>query len=122
MSFDRSFGGAQLASDLLVHLAPRHPFKDLSLAGAEAANQCAQMVKLLMLIPHRTEASESTLDCLNQRVLCGNTYRAAPVYAEPDQTGVDDIAYCVQRFRSYDGKSGTYLGYDGQRHPCLTVK
>jgi len=53
----------------------------------------------------------------------GNTYGAAPVYADPDQTGsVDDIAYCVQRFRSYDRASGTYLGYDGQRHPCLTVE
>jgi hypothetical protein len=27
-------------------------------------------------------------------------------------------AYCSQRFRSYDPASGTYLGYDGQRHPC----
>jgi BA14K-like protein len=24
----------------------------------------------------------------------------------------------MQRFRSYDPQSGTYLGYDGQRHPC----
>ena len=27
-------------------------------------------------------------------------------------------AYCSQRFRSYDPASGTYLGYDGERHPC----
>jgi hypothetical protein len=27
-------------------------------------------------------------------------------------------AYCSQRFRSYDPASGTYLGYDGRRHPC----
>jgi hypothetical protein len=32
----------------------------------------------------------------------------------PDQ----DVAYCAQRFRSYDPASGTYLGYDGLRHPC----
>jgi hypothetical protein len=25
---------------------------------------------------------------------------------------------CMQRFRSYDPGSGTYLGYDGHRHPC----
>ena len=25
---------------------------------------------------------------------------------------------CAQRFRSYDPKSGTYLGNDGQRHSC----
>ena len=30
----------------------------------------------------------------------------------------DSNAYCVQRFKSYDPASGTYLGYDGQRHPC----
>jgi hypothetical protein len=26
--------------------------------------------------------------------------------------------YCSQRFKSYDPASGTYLGYDGFRHPC----
>lgn len=26
--------------------------------------------------------------------------------------------YCLQRFKSYDPMSGTYLGYDGYRHPC----
>ena len=36
---------------------------------------------------------------------------AAPV--EGDQSG-----YCAQRYRSYDPGSGTYLGYDGMRHPC----
>jgi BA14K-like protein len=30
----------------------------------------------------------------------------------------DDVAYCSQRFRSYDRASGTYMGYDGQRHSC----
>jgi hypothetical protein len=25
---------------------------------------------------------------------------------------------CTQRYRSYDPESGTYLGYDGNRHPC----
>jgi BA14K-like protein len=30
----------------------------------------------------------------------------------------DAVAYCMQRFRSYDQRSGTYLGYDGFRHPC----
>lgn len=27
-------------------------------------------------------------------------------------------AYCSQRFNSYDPASGTYLGYDGNRHAC----
>jgi BA14K-like protein len=27
-------------------------------------------------------------------------------------------ASCAQRYRSYDPASGTFLGYDGRRHPC----
>jgi hypothetical protein len=30
----------------------------------------------------------------------------------------DPVAYCMQRFRSYDPGSGTYLGFDGYRHAC----
>jgi BA14K-like protein len=33
-------------------------------------------------------------------------------------TGGDAVGYCMQRFRSYDPSSGTYLGFDGFRHPC----
>ena len=32
--------------------------------------------------------------------------------------GGGDVAYCQQRFKSYDPASGTYLGFDGARHPC----
>lgn len=42
-------------------------------------------------------------------------YYAPGYYAPPPG---DAIAYCMQRFRSYDPNSGTYLGYDGLRHPC----
>ena len=27
-------------------------------------------------------------------------------------------ASCAARFRSYDRSTGTYLGFDGARHPC----
>jgi len=30
----------------------------------------------------------------------------------------NNVNYCLQRFRSYDPGSGTYLGNDGFRHPC----
>jgi hypothetical protein len=40
----------------------------------------------------------------------------AAVAVVPDQ-GVDPT-YCAQRYRSYDPASGTYLGFDGLRHPC----
>jgi BA14K-like protein len=39
-----------------------------------------------------------------------------PAYAGPPPG--DAVAYCFQRFRSYDPRSGTYLGNDGYRHPC----
>lgn len=32
--------------------------------------------------------------------------------------GGGDVNYCMQRYRSYDPQSGTFLGYDGARHPC----
>jgi hypothetical protein len=32
--------------------------------------------------------------------------------------GGDDAGSCAARYRSYDPASGTYLGYDGERHPC----
>ena len=41
----------------------------------------------------------------------------ATVAVVPDSGG-DSSAYCAQRYRSYDPASGTYLGYDGLRHPC----
>jgi hypothetical protein len=34
------------------------------------------------------------------------------------QAQANEVAYCSQRFKSYDPASGTYLGYDGIRHPC----
>lgn len=34
------------------------------------------------------------------------------------QARADGAAYCSQRYKSYDPASGTYLGYDGDRHPC----
>jgi hypothetical protein len=36
----------------------------------------------------------------------------------PAYPGNPAIAYCMNRFRSYDPYSMTYLGYDGYRHPC----
>ena len=41
-----------------------------------------------------------------------------PVVAAPGPVGDDAVAWCMQTYRSYDPRSGTYLGYDGFRHPC----
>jgi len=46
-------------------------------------------------------------------------YDNGPVVVAPAQGGGDDaVAYCMQTYRSYDPRSGTYLGNDGYRHPC----
>lgn len=44
----------------------------------------------------------------------------APVVVAPryGYGGGDAEAYCMQRYRSYDPASGTYLNYDGNRYPC----
>jgi len=57
---------------------------------------------------------------------------AAPYYGQPyyyppaaygpgyyPAPGIEgDASYCAGRYRSYDPATGTYLGYDGVRHPC----
>ena len=56
---------------------------------------------------------------LGARAACygadGNNYGSYGAYNGGD---TDAIAYCTQRFRSYDPASGSYLGYDGLRHAC----
>ncbi|HEY6619581.1 MAG TPA: BA14K family protein [Steroidobacteraceae bacterium] len=42
-------------------------------------------------------------------------YDSGPSYVV--SAGQSD-GYCAQRYKSYDPTSGTYLGYDGLRHPC----
>ena len=44
-------------------------------------------------------------------------YAYAPGY-DQGYAGGNEVAYCQQRFRSYDAGSGTYMGFDGVRHPC----
>lgn len=42
-----------------------------------------------------------------------------PVVADQeDDAAPADADYCARRYRSYDRASGTYLGFDGDRHPC----
>ena len=55
-------------------------------------------------------------------LLAAPYYYPGPYYPGPGYyygPGAGDaVAYCMQRFRSYDPSSGTYLGNDGFRHPC----
>jgi hypothetical protein len=45
-------------------------------------------------------------------------YDDGPVAVAPQVGGDDSVGYCMQTYRSYDPRSGTYLGTDGYRHPC----
>ncbi|MES2030779.1 MAG: BA14K family protein [Pseudomonadota bacterium] len=46
-------------------------------------------------------------------------YDDAPDVVEvaPD-TGGGDVDYCIRTYKSYNVRTGTYLGYDGLRHAC----
>jgi len=46
----------------------------------------------------------------------GPAYYGGPVYAGPP--GGDAVAYCMQTYRSYNPRTGMFLGYDGAYHPC----
>lgn len=44
-----------------------------------------------------------------------------PAYAPPPPPAPvagDAEAYCMQKYRSYDPRTGTFVGYDGIRRPC----
>jgi hypothetical protein len=45
----------------------------------------------------------------------GPAYAPPPGYAPPPE---GDLEYCMQRYKSYDPNTGTFLGKDGRRHPC----
>lgn len=45
-------------------------------------------------------------------------YDSGVVAVAPVPADDDAVAYCMQTYMSYDPQSGTYLGYDGLRHPC----
>jgi hypothetical protein len=38
--------------------------------------------------------------------------------ANASMSGNADTSSCAQRYRSYDPASRTFVGYDGNRHPC----
>jgi hypothetical protein len=48
----------------------------------------------------------------------GDDYSDGPVVQVAPDGGGGDVTYCMQTYRSYDPRSGTYLGFDGYRHPC----
>jgi hypothetical protein len=47
--------------------------------------------------------------------IAGSAAPAAPAVVNNEEW----LAYCHSKYRSFDPASGTYLGYDGVRHPCV---
>ncbi|WP_367718433.1 BA14K family protein [Nitratireductor sp. GISD-1A_MAKvit] len=47
-------------------------------------------------------------------------YREQPVRyrATMEPWSREWFRYCANRYRSFDGRTGTFMGYDGQRHFC----
>lgn len=45
-------------------------------------------------------------------------YAPGAVAMQPPALAGRAVAYCQARFRSYDPATGTYMGFDGLRHPC----
>jgi len=52
----------------------------------------------------------------------GAPYYAEPYYDEPyyiqPTGGSRHVRWCYDRYRSYDARSNSFLGYDGDRHRC----
>jgi hypothetical protein len=49
----------------------------------------------------------------------GGVVDGGVVAVAPAPVGGDDgVAYCMQTYRSYNPRLGSYLGNDGYRHPC----
>lgn len=44
---------------------------------------------------------------------------AQPITVTPEPWTPEWYRYCTERFRSFDPQSGTYMGFDGQRHFCV---
>ena len=52
--------------------------------------------------------------------ILGGALASQPRYYQPGYaySPGPSVAWCERHYRSYDPRSGTYLGYDGYRHAC----
>ena len=76
---------------------------------------------------HRRRARSTVLRwLLRRRTLRGGRrvlrryrlLRRSGYYGGGPGGGGGAVEYCMQRFRSYNPNTGTYMGNDGRRHPC----
>jgi hypothetical protein len=64
--------------------------------------------------PHRRVSPGAAAAAGITGAIIGGALSAAEANARNDEW----IAYCARKYKSFDPASGTYLGYDGQRHAC----
>jgi hypothetical protein len=88
----------------------------LAAITAAAASSRAQSPVPWSAVRSRHGATAITADRVT--LMHDEYYDDGAVAVGPAPGGDDAVAYCMQTYRSYDPASGTYLGFDGLRHPC----
>jgi BA14K-like protein len=83
---------------------------------AALAGDLEQRLRRSVFAPYWVTVKEANLGYADNAYYDGG-YDSGPSYIVSSGQSADP-AYCAQRYRSYDPASGTYLGYDGLRHPC----
>ena len=81
---------------------------------------------LFLLIPSTSLAGQATSSFGVGIIITGEANPNATDAGQPAATPQtqathaeqDWLASCATRYRSFDPASGTYLGFDGLRHPC----
>ena len=91
--------------------------RDVPLASGAVACHRDQHIDDELLEKRRRVLSDALQEVGSQRREDG-LVRCLDLLLDPQDEGGDSPTYCASRFRSYDPTSGTYLGYDGLRHPC----
>jgi hypothetical protein len=55
---------------------------------------------------------------IEQAPPAGPIYEGRSVGQDPAMGAGDQVAWCEGHYKSYNPETGTYLGFDGMRHPC----
>lgn len=115
------------------NVLPRPPLKNIQprpvAAPAAVAQHPATTSAAPAAAPAPTAAANQTGDHDGNRgafaagvaagVVIGGAAAAPGIYYVPVPSPADDaVAYCTQTYSSYDPQSGTYVGDDGNLHPC----
>jgi BA14K-like protein len=119
MCISHARGGKPLPARIDCRTLLRQLGRRLLMRGSKAWRTFAVALALAALAATSAGASnhENSRDREEPYVVPGNTDGVNPV-AHPDLFGKPPNYACYERFRSYEWTTGTYLGFDGRRHPC----